>query len=176
VEDAYARRAYDYRSYAPARPNGFQAARADSGISNVTPVSDRAGSGGSGSGASCVGMPLVGPASAGSRSRTGFKSEAEIRDKREQRRMKNRISAARSRQRKTDTFETLQRELGEAKNVIEALTIQLANARGGAAGSVRGAGPSIAVPHDLRHVIGRDYVSADGLMDLLRMYIHRSVG
>lgn len=86
--------------------------------------------------------------------------------------MKNRISAARSRQRKTDTFETLQRELGEAKNVIETLTLQLERARL----SDRASSPNIAVPHDLRHAIGRDYVSVDTLMDVLRMYIHRSGG
>lgn len=84
--------------------------------------------------------------------------------------MKNRISAARSRQRKTDTFETLQRELAEAKNVIEALTLQLENARGG--GSRQGGGGvTIAVPQDLRRAVGRDFVSADALMDLLRFYV-----
>lgn len=84
--------------------------------------------------------------------------------------MKNRISAARSRQRKTDTFETLQRELAEAKNVIEALTLQLENARG-AGGRQGGGGVTVAVPQDLRRAVGRDFVSADALMDLLRFYV-----
>lgn len=95
--------------------------------------------------------------------RRGAKTEAELRDKRELRRMKNRISAARSRQRKTDTFETLQRDLGEARNVIESLTLQLEN-RG------RSGPASIAVPQDLRRVVGRDFVSVDEIMDILRMY------
>lgn len=94
--------------------------------------------------------------------------------------MKNRISAARSRQRKTDTFETLQRELAEAKNVIEALTLQLENARGGGSrqpgGTGTGAGVTIAVPQDLRRAVGRDFVSADALMDLLRFYVAKEGG
>lgn len=114
---------------------------------------------------------------------SSVKSEAELRDKREMRRMKNRISAARSRQRKTDTFETLQRELAEAKTVIEALTRQLDRAHGGreqsGIGGAEALGPPpppsvIAVPQDLRPVVGRDFVSADGLMDMLRAYIRRS--
>lgn len=111
------------------------------------------------------------------------KTEAELRDKREMRRMKNRISAARSRQRKTDTFETLQRELAEAKTVIEALTRQLHRSSGGrehGGGQVAGtpsAPPAplvIAVPQDLRPVMGRDFVSVDMLMDVLRVYIRRA--
>lgn len=85
--------------------------------------------------------------------------------------MKNRISAARSRQRKTDSFESLQRELAEAKNVIQALTLQLESVRG--AGIADRDGVPIAVPHDLRRAVGRDFVSADALMDLLRYYVHQ---
>lgn len=115
-------------------------------------------------------------------SRRGAKTEAELRDKREMRRMKNRISAARSRQRKTDTFETLQRELAEAKNVIEMLTRQLDRAQhGGRGDNVLSGTPAappppnvIAVPHDLRPVVGRDFVSVDNLMDVLRLYIRRA--
>lgn len=128
------------------------AERAESGFSDVTPSASRAGS--------------------ASRTRRGMKTETEIRDKREQRRMKNRISAAKSRQRKTDTFETLQRELGEAKMVIETLTRQLDRA----GGRTVVAGPVLAVPVDLRQVVGRDYVPADFLMDLLRMYIRKAEG
>ena len=116
--------------------------------------------------------PPVGRMPAGRRPKT----EQELRDKREQRRMKNRLSAARSRQRKTDTFETLQRELAEAKNVIQALTLQLhsrehASRDSGAPGKI-----VLAVPNDLRSIVGRDYVSAEFLMDLLRMYIRRAPG
>lgn len=113
-------------------------------------------------------------------SRRPAKTEAELRDKREMRRMKNRISAARSRQRKTDTFETLQRELSEAKTVIEALTRQLDRSHGGrdhAAPGAPAAPPAphvIAVPHDLRPAVGRDFVSVDVLMDMLRVYIRHA--
>lgn len=119
----------------------------------------------------------------GQRNLNNTKTEAELRDKREMRRMKNRISAARSRQRKTDTFETLQRELAEAKTVIDALTRQLhrysggRDHGGGQVGSTPSAPPAplvIAVPQDLRPVIGRDFVSVDMLMDFLRVYIRRS--
>lgn len=125
-------------------------------------------------GMSLAGMNLHG---AQGKARRTFKTEQELRDKREQRRMKNRISAARSRQRKTDTFETMQRELTEAKNVIEALTLQLDRMRGGRewGGLGGGGGPVVvAVPHDLKGVVERDFVSADFLMDLLRLYIRRS--
>lgn len=114
-------------------------------------------------------------------SRRGAKTEAELRDKREMRRMKNRISAARSRQRKTDNFETLTRELAEAKNVIEMLTRQLDRAQHGGRDNVLSGTPAappppnvIAVPHDLRPVVGRDFVSVDNLMDVLRLYIRRA--
>ena len=91
--------------------------------------------------------------------------------------MKNRISAARSRQRKSDTFETLQRELREAKEVIEMLTKQLDRQNGSRADMPsHAAGPVVAVPQDLRAVIGRDFVSADILMDVLRLYIRRAGG
>ncbi|PXF44220.1 hypothetical protein BWQ96_06001 [Gracilariopsis chorda] len=86
-------------------------------------------------------------------------------DKRELRRMKNRISAARSRQRKSDNFDSLTRELAEAKQVIHALTVQLSN---------RKEATVVAVPHDLRHVLGHDFVSVDFLMDVLRGFVSRS--
>lgn len=95
------------------------------------------------------------------------KSEAEIRaDKREQRRMKNRISAARSRQKKSESFESIQRQLEEARRIIANLTQQVApNSASSSPGVV------VAVPQDLRAVLNRAFISADELMDMLRRYI-----
>ena len=96
--------------------------------------------------------------------------KADFHDKRELRRMKNRISAARSRQRKSDNYESLQRELSdaraelaEARNVIQSLTLQVEK-RG------RAAPFTVAVPQDLKRVIHRDYMSVDEIMDMLRDY------
>lgn len=77
------------------------------------------------------------------------------------RRIENRTSIARSRKRKTDTFESLQRELTETKNVIEVLRRQPYWQNGGRELVREQPGaPSppyvIAVPHDLRTHVNCD--------------------
>lgn len=118
--------------------------------------------------------PRIAPAPASSaaraRARVGDpKSEAAMRERHDQRKMKNRISAAASRDRKKRSFNNLQRSLhdaelrfAEAKRVIETLTLQLEHARSRM--------EPVQVPQDLRHLCnGAEYLSPQQLVELLRV-------
>ena len=106
--------------------------------------------------------------------RGSTKTEAQIRERHDQRKMKNRISAAASRDRKKRSFTNLQRSLhdaeqryAEAKRVIEALTIQLEHARNRLAAGENSA--NVPVPQDLRHLCGgADYATPHQLVETIR--------
>ena len=102
------------------------------------------------------------------------KTEAQMRERHDQRKMKNRISAAASRDRKKRSFNNLQRSLqdaemryAEAKRIIETLTIQLEHVRNRLAAGENNA--NVPVPQDLRHLCGgADYVSPHQLVETIR--------
>eukprot|EP00171_Calliarthron_tuberculosum_P010572 IDg10572t1 len=113
--------------------------------------------------------PAPSPAAARARARVGDpKSEAAMRERDDQRKRKNCISAAASRDRKKRLFITLQMSLhdtefrfAEANRVIETLTLQLEHARSRI--------DSVLVPQDLRHLCnGAEYLSSQQLVELLR--------
>ena len=93
--------------------------------------------------------------------------------------MKNRISAAASRDRKKRTFNNMMRQVQEAemrfagqKRVIEILTQQLDEARNRL--SACESTPSIKLPEDLRHLVpGTELVSVQQIVELLRRAEHR---
>lgn len=112
--------------------------------------------------------------------RRALKTEAEMRQRHDQRKMKNRISAAASRDRKKRSFTNLQRSLqdaelrySEAKRVIETLTLQLEQERTRLASGDGGAA-AVPVPHDLRDLVGgKDFVEPHVLLDVLRHITRR---
>lgn len=108
------------------------------------------------------------------RARGQPKTEQQMRERHDQRKMKNRISAAASRDRKKRTFNNMMRQVQEAemrfagqKRIIETLTHQLDEARSrlNACEST----PSIKLPDDLRHLVaGAELVSVQQIVELLR--------
>lgn len=124
--------------------------------------------------------PRIAPApspEAAARARRGdAKNDAAMRERHDQRKMKNRISAAASRDRKKRSFNNLQRSLqeaehryAEARRVIETLTLQLEEAR-----SRPDAAP-VPVPHDLRHLCGgAAFLTPQQLVDVLRAVANAS--